>query len=330
MSTATLNRPLARPLMGGAYDLSGVSTAAEARKAAGLDWEPVHCPLYVQLPNDASGMPQGLALMEKERAVVRSDNAETFGVVGREHKLVSNEDFFAFADLLLAEADTTWVAADPVGGSLGGGKQPFLCLQLGEGVQVAGVDAVNCALLLSNGHVGNAAFRGVVNPLRVACGNVVRSSLRALGVASFSIQHSGDIAEKVKEARMGLAITSKYMTEFAAMANRMADIDFSLNDFDDFLAELLPIADDAGERAKTANAEQRGKLRLNWLNTTTLTDDLKRTAWGALNVVTETLDHGDLDVRKSKVPVAERRMNSIHFGTGAAMRDRAYGLLVPA
>lgn len=322
MSTATITRPLGRRLMGGAYDLSGVTSAHEAQVAAGLDWEPMHRPIYVDMPNDA-----GLALAEKERAVVRSDNGEMFGVVGREHQIISNADFFAFADLLLAEADTTWVQADPVGGALAGGKQPFLCLQLGEGVQIAGQDAVNCALLLSNGMVGNSAFRGNVAPLRLACGNQVRAGLKALGIAEFSIQHSGDIAQKVAEARKGLAITSAYMREFAAMADRMADVDFGLTEFDGFLAELLPIAEDAGDKAKKTNAEQRGTFRLNWLNTTTLTPDLKATAWGALNVVTETIDHGNLSVRKSKIPVAERRMQSINFGSGARLRDRAYNLL---
>jgi phage/plasmid-like protein (TIGR03299 family) len=325
MSTETLSRPLGRRLMGGAYDLTGATTAAEARTAAGLDWEAEYTPLYRSVPSEPLPI-----LVEKERGVQRSDNEEFFGVVGREHKMLSNADFFDFADTLLREADTTWVEADPVGGSLGKGRQPFLCLQLGEGVQVAGVDAVKSAVLLSDGKVGNSGVKGVVSPLRLGCGNQVRAGLRSLGLASFSIQHSGDLAEKLAAARTGLAITSKYMREFEAMANRLADIDFSLADFGDFVGELLPIADDAGERAKKANAEQRAKFRLNWLNTTTLTDDLKNTAWGALNVVTEVIDHGDLDIRKSKVPAAERRMQTVNFGTGATLRDRAYGLLVPA
>lgn len=326
MSTETIARqPLGRRLMGGAYDLSGAETAAEARAAAGLDWEAVHRPLYVDLPGD-----QGLALVEKERAVVRDDNCAMLGVVGAEHQMLSNADFFDFADVLLSEADQTWVNADPVGGSLSGGRLPFLCLQLGEGVQVAGVDAVNCAVLLADGKVGNASIVGNVSPLRVGCGNVVRSSLRRLGVASFKVQHSGDLAEKMAAARAGLAVTAKYMVEFAAMANAMADIAFTAADFDGFLAELLPIADDAGDKAKRTNAAKRGAFRLNWNQTTTLTPDLKATAWGALNVVTEVLDHGATNVRKSKIAPAERRMNDVNFGTSAGIRDRAFGLLVPA
>ena len=49
--------PERRRLMGSAYDLSGATSAAEARVLAGLEWDAIHRPLYVDLPND-----QGLAL----------------------------------------------------------------------------------------------------------------------------------------------------------------------------------------------------------------------------------------------------------------------------
>lgn len=318
--------PERRRLMGEAYDLSGATDATSARSLAGLEWEATHRPLYVDLPDD-----QGLALVEKERGVVRSDNAELFGVVGREHKILTNGEMFEFADTLLAEADTTWAASQPFGGALAGGKQPFLAFQLGEGIEVAGQDAVNCAVLLSNGHVGNQAFQVVVTPIRMQCSNVVRAALRSgrKGQALFShtVQHSGDLASKVREAQAALSITSVYMREFATLADQMASIDFGLVEFEDFLTELLPITEDAGDRAKNTAEEQRAAFRRNWRTTTTLSDELRGTAWGALNVVAEVIDHGNLDVRRSKVPAAERRMNSVHFGAGARLRDRAYNLL---
>jgi phage/plasmid-like protein (TIGR03299 family) len=320
--------PQARRLMGDAYALTGATTAEEARALAGLDWEPIHRPLYVDLPDDiADG---GLVLVDRERAVVRSDSGAMFGVVGREHKILSNAEMFSFADTLLSEADTSWAAAEPVGGAMGGGSQPFLALQLGEGVQVAGQDAVNCAVLLSNGHVGNTAFTVTVTPLRVQCSNVVRAAIRAgkkSALFSYTIQHSGDLAAKVREAQAALNLTSAYMREFSDLADRMAAIDFDKAMFDDFLADLVPISDDAGDRAKKTAEETRATFRRNWRDTLTLDADLKSTAWGALNVVTEVIDHGNLDVRKSKVPAMERRVRSVHFGSGARLRDRAYSIL---
>jgi phage/plasmid-like protein (TIGR03299 family) len=314
-----------RRLMGEAYDLSGATSADEARALAGLEWEAEHRPLYVDLPAD-----QGLALVEKERAVVRSDDGEMFGVVGREHKLLSNADFFDFADVLLGQADTTWADASPFGGALGKGKQPFLAFRLGEGVQVGGVDAVGLHVLLVNGHVGNTAFTVNVMPVRYECSNIVTAALRngrkGRNLFSYSVQHSGNLAEKVAQAQAALNMTSAYMREFDAITARLADIEFTRNDFDAFVNELVPVAEDAGERAKKTAEDQRGAFRANW-NTPTLTDDLRCTAWGALNVITEVIDHGSLDVRKSKLDPAERRLRAVHFGTGAAMRNRAYSLL---
>lgn len=321
---APVTAPEQRRLMGSAYDLSGATDAASALALAGLDWEPIHRPIYVDLPND-----QGLALAEKERAVVRSDNHEMFGVVGREHKIFTNAAMFDFADTLLSEAGLTWAEASPFGGALAGGKQPFLALRLGDDVMIGGVDSVNKTLLLSNGHVGNTAITATVTPVRTGCSNIVRAEIRAgrKNLTQYTIQHSGDLESKVAEVRAALTLSTHYMREFEAIANRLADIDFGLAEFEDFLTELIPLADDAGDRAKDTVATQRAAFRNNWRTTPTLSDDIRGTAWGALNVVTEVIDHGNLDVRKSKVPAMERRVNSVHFGAGARMRDRAFHLL---
>jgi phage/plasmid-like protein (TIGR03299 family) len=325
-ATPAMTAPEQRRLMGSAYDLSGATDVASARSLAGLDWEAVHRPLYVDLPDDG-----GLAPVEKERAVVRSDNGEMFGVVGREHQIVTNAEFFDIADVLMSEADTTWATSSPFGGARGKGKAPFLAFQLGEGIQVAGQDAVDTAVLLNNGHVGNTALTFNVLPIRCKCSNVVSAALKAgragQNLFSMSIQHSGDMAAKVAAAREALALTSVYMQEFNALADRMAAVDFGLAEFSDMLTELVPCADDAGDRAKATAEAQRATFRQNWKDTLTLDSGLKSTAWGALNVITEVIDHGNLDVRKSKVPAAERRLQAVHFGTGAALRNRAYGLL---
>lgn len=316
--------PERRKLMGSAYDLSGATNADEARALAGLDWDATHRPLYVDL-GDGS-----LPLMEKDRAVVNSDTGDVFGVVGQEHKILTNAEFFDFADVLIGQADTTWAKAEPMGGALGNGKQPFLALKLGEGVQVGGVDAVNNHVLLSNGHVGNTAFTVSVLPVRMKCSNVVRakvaSARKGEGLFFHSVQHSGDLTGKVAQAQAALDMTSEYMRQFADIADRLADIDMTFPEFGEFVNELVPVAADAGKRAKQTAETTRAALRGNW-GTETLTDDLRGTRWGAVNIVTEMIDHGKLAIRSSKIDPAERRVNDVHFGTGAKMRDRAYALL---
>lgn len=327
----TVVAPERRRLMGDAYDLAGATDADSARRLAGLEWEATHRPIYIDMPDNIGG---GMSLAEKERYVIRDDNGAQFGAVGREHKILTNEEFFDFADALLTEAGTTWADSKPFGGARADGKAPFLAFQLPDGIQVAGHDAVNMALLLSNGHVGNTAFTLTATPIRMQCSNVVRAAIAAgrkgKSLAHYTVQHSGDMAEKMKQVREGLGLMSVYLREFEGLANRLAATEMDLNDFETFLTALVPVDDAAGDRAKATASERRSAFRRNWRTTTTLSDELRGTAWGALNVVTEVIDHGNLDVRKSAVSADERRMNSVHFGSGAALRERAYNLLVRA
>lgn len=323
-----LTTPHAQRLMGNAYRLHGATSASEARTLAGLDWEAKHMPLYVACDEIVTDLAD-LDLVVKERAVIRDDNCTMFGVVGREHQILSNEAMFDFADTLLDEAGQSWEAAQPVGGARAKGASPFLCLQLPDRIQVAGQDAVGVGVLLSNGHVGNTAFTVTVDMIRLQCDNQVRAAIRKgkSGLFSRSIQHSGDLDSKIREARLALGMVSAYAKEFGDLATRMANIDMGLAEFDDFLADLLPLNPDAGDRAKKTVTDQRATFRQNWSDTSTIADDLKATRWGALNVVTEIIDHGNLDVRRSAIPADERRFNSVQFGAGARLRERAYHIL---
>jgi hypothetical protein len=194
---------------------------------------------------------------------------------------------------------------------------------------IGGVDKVGLTLLLVNGHAGNGSFLSIATPERTGCSNIVTPVIKKGGnnLAIHRIQHSGDLASKVAEVRTSLALSTSFMREFNDLADRMAAIDLDQAAFNDFLTELVPISDEAGDRAKVTAESQRAAFRQNWRDTLTLTPDLKSTAWGAINVVTELIDHGNLDVRRSAVPAHERRMNSVHFGAGARLRERAYSLL---
>lgn len=314
-----------RRLMGSAFDLSGATTAQDARILAGLDWEPEHRTLF---HSDDPESVIGDTMVLKERGVVNSKTGEFFGVVGKEHTFLPNEEFVDFADTLMAEAGTTWAEAEPFGGARAGGASPFLAFRLPEGVQIAGQDAVNLHLLMSNGHVGNGSAVITALPIRDQCSNVVSAAIRrgSQNLGTYRIQHSGDMDEKLAHARAALSITTAYMREFETMANRMAEVEMSLADFDAFLTELVPVADGAGKAAVKTAETRRGAFRQNW-STPTLTDDLRATTWGALNIVTEVIDHGSLQARASHVGADERRMNSVHFGDGARLRQRAYNLL---
>ncbi len=301
-------------LMGGAYDISAATNVDEALRLSGLDWEPILSPVYAEL--------DGERIPTTHHAVIRSDSKRALGVVGNKFVPAGNRELAEFGKALVDEVNIPWGA----GGDLKGGEMVFLDFALPEGITIAGSDIVTPHIMLTNGHTGNAALRATIRTHRLACGNEVRTG--RLQGANFAIRHSGNIEAKIVEARNVLGITTRYMNEFEAIANSLADIDVDLAFFEDFVDELLPINPEAGVRASTAIARQRGAMRLNFNNTETLDPDLKATGWGALNVVTEVIDHGDLAIRKSSQDKEERKFISSLTGSGSKIRERAFDLLL--
>jgi phage/plasmid-like protein (TIGR03299 family) len=320
MTTVTEAAPVTTPvaqrthLMGGAYDLSSAKSVDEALKLAGLDWEPTLVPVTAEF--------KGTKIDTGHHAVLNDKTGKSLGVVGKRFVPVGNRELAEFGQAVVDEADVDWA----VGGSIEGGSLPFLQFKLPHQILVGGVDPVDTWFLATNGHGGNAAMTATITPSRLSCGNQVRSS--RLKHANYRIRHSGNIDDKIVEAREVLGLSFRYMVEFEEIANQLADIDVDVTFFEDFVAELLPIDPDAGVRGTNSVNRQRATLRQNWKATETLDPDLKATGWGALNVVTEVIDHGNLAVRKSASQSAgERRFKEVHFGSGAKLRDRAFDLL---
>lgn len=311
-------------LMGGARDLSDLGPGAsvdDVLVAADLDWAVDKRPAFYQ-EDDGTFHP-----MPKRFATVRR-NAPNQGLylgdVGDSFAPVQNRLLVEFGDALRGEADTDW----EVGGSLKGGAVPFLQFKVPAGILVGGQDQVDSHILLANGHDGSAALKACVIANRISCGNQVHGSF-AGAQFKFSIRHVGVVEHKVEDARRALGLVVDYMHEFEVIANSLADLDVDLAFYEDFVAELVPMDPEAGIRTNAAKQRQRAALRSNWDATETLDDDLKATGWGALNLVTEVIDHGSLAVRKSKKgDAAERRFLSSMEGQGASLRQKAFDILL--
>lgn len=303
-------------LMGGAVSLAGCKTVDDVLTRADLDWSADKYPVHTHF--------QGSEIPVPDRyAVVRSDKGVVLGDVGKAFVPVQNRDLVDFGSVLKTEADTDWDA----GGSMKGSQVAFLSFKVPHSIVVAGSDQVDSYVLLSNGHNGSHALRGAVMPYRLTCSNQVAGAFRSAKM-SFSFRHVGDMTSKVAEARAALGLVGNYMDEFEVIANSLADIDVDLTFYEDFVSELIVIDGEGGVRTNAAKARQRAALRQNWNASETLTPDLRNTGWGAFNLVTEVIDHGNLDVRKSKQDKGERRFLSSLEGPGATMRQRALDLLL--
>ena len=168
--------------------------SAEALKLAGLDWEVVQEPVYTD----------NRELIKGYRANVRSSDRRVLGVVSDRYKVVQNTDAFSFTDELLGKGVKYETA-----GSLQEGKKVWLLARLPKEYVIAG-ERISSYLVFSNTHDGSGSVKVAVTPVRVVCNNTLNLALET-AKRSFSMIHTGNIHDKIQEARDTLFMAENYM-----------------------------------------------------------------------------------------------------------------------
>lgn len=247
-------------------------TSQEALRLAGLDWTVDPKPVYLE---DGS-------LVKGYKANVRSSDNKTLGVVTDRYKIIQNTEAFAFTDNLIG-GDVRYETA----GSLAGGKKIWLLAQLPERELVG--DKTETYMCFSNTHDGSGSVRVCMTPVRVVCQNTLNY---ALGTAkrAWSVRHTGDIQNKLHEARMCLAMADAYMEDLAVQADRMANTKLMEGEVLDILNELFPI-DEATASQREKNSVQKMKDEFMICYFAPDIAKFRNTAWGALNAMSDMVTH---------------------------------------
>ena len=283
------------------------ATAAEAIRAAGLDWE-------VELrPVETAGV-----RIPRVQAVVRTDRTEPLGVVGGRYRPVQNAQAFAFFDALVGAGEAMYVTA----GSLDRGRRIWLLARLPEDVWVTHNDPVGRYLLLTNSHDGGSPLRALFTPIRVVCRNTLLAALEKAGRTGVSIRHVGDVLEKAKEARKLLGLSRKYFDDFAAQARAFARRSLTAEALAGYFKDLVP--DPAEGDPSRAIATRESLVGLFESGRGNALPGVRGTLWAAVNAVAEYVDHERPARRAGGAALAERRFASALFGSGAALKERAW------
>lgn len=201
--------------------------SADALRLAGLDWNVVQEPVYTGYNELVAGY----------KANVRSSDRKVLGVVSDRYKVVQNVDAFSFTDELLGKGVRYETA-----GSLQEGKKVWLLAKLPNEYIVAG-ERISPYLVFSNTHDGSGSVKVAVTPIRVVCNNTLNIALDT-AKRSFSIMHTGNIHDKIQEAKDTLFMAEEYMEclgiEFEQLRRRkMTDAQVK-----EYIEMLLPMEQD--------------------------------------------------------------------------------------
>jgi len=237
-------------------------------------------------------IPEGYRSKDLGSLVLRTNpfdgGTDVLATVGNRYKVVQNEDLFNFADGIL-DGGAEWESA----GSIKDGRVVFGSLTVPrefildpEGAN----DKTVTYLLVHTSHDGSTAVQANITPVRVVCQNTLNMAL-ANSKQSFKIRHTATVNGKIDEARRVLGLTFAHMDTFESMAQELFATQITDNQFTALINSLYPEPEDGSAKvAGTRHTEKVDLLQHLYLNGET-NANIKGTAWGALNALTERLDY---------------------------------------
>lgn len=280
----------------------------EALIAAGLDWDVVQKPVFTQ---DGVNVPGYFAN-------VRQQDGSILGVVTSRYKVVQNRDAFGFTDALLGDGVRYETA-----GSLMGGRKTWILAKLPTKYIIQG-EQILPYLVFSNTHDGSGAIKIAMTPIRVVCNNTLNLALDTAD-RSWSIHHTGDIAAKLEDARETLFMAEDYMNELGKGFEDLSRKRLTDAAVDEFIKELLPIADDASETTEKNILRLRKDVATRYFDAPDL-QGLRKNGYRFINAVSDFATHA-APIRRTR-NYQENLFNKTMEGN--PLTDKAYRLVMAA
>jgi len=293
-------------------------TAAEAIVAAQMDWEVGLRPVYSPVAHE-TGLITYQAIPGK-KSVVRNNDQKALGVVGNKYMPLQNREAFSFFDAVVGEK----LAMYHTVGSLFGGRKIWLLAKVPREFFVKGLEQekIDEYMLLQNSHDGSSAVKILLTSVRVVCNNTLTQAISD-GSGMYKLRHTSSIGDKVSAVRDAMGIVDYKFKLFEDLSNRLANAPINSAKVDEFFEKMgLKVMPGDSDVARSRTTTQRLSILEKIENGKGNTHPaIKGTAWALLNGYTEYVDH----VRKikGKDDVADRRMDSVLFGTGSEQKRKA-------
>lgn len=307
------------PWHGLGHAVTDAQTSAEAIVAAGLDWKVETQPICTAK--------EPSQLIDTHRAITRVTDNSVLGVVGGRYVPIQNTEMFEFFDNVVQEKAAMYHTA----GSLDGGKKIWIMAKLPGEIVVKGHDVTEKYLLLASSHDGSCTLKMQFTPIRVVCQNTLNMALKANEKMSFSLRHTKNALEKVKDAKDALGIVNKFYDKFQETAEVLASTRVTDAQMQSVLSKLFPppkVRKDKeylGEVESTQALKAKSKILELW-ETGQGIQPFRGTGWAAVNAIAEYADHYKT-VRAGNSDYEEAKIASVWMGSAASFKQEGLQLL---
>ena len=213
---------------------------------------------------------------------------DVLAIVGSKYQVVQNEQLFDFGDNLL-DGGASWESA----GSIKGGRVVFGSLVIPKEIVLdaeGANDKTTTYLLVHTSHDGSVSVQASVTPVRVVCQNTLNLALKG-AKQSFKLRHTQSIDGKIAMAREALGMSFAYMDTFADEAKALFEKEVTEKQFIDIVKAIYPKPDKDATKAQLTKWDNKMVLLSDLYNNSPTNANIKGTAWGVFNALTERLDY---------------------------------------
>ena len=193
---------------------------AEARKLAGLDWDPITTEVYALTDLNADGTPH-YEPIDGWKAISRSDNGAVLSLNRDTYTVIDHGEMGEIVEAVLAQPNVKWETA----GVLDSGRSVWCLALLDEPITLPGDDSPTLPYLaITNRHDGTGACALRATAVRIVCANTFRAAElegERTG-ATFSFIHKSGWRNRIEEARQAVTGARAEMRRYTELAERTA------------------------------------------------------------------------------------------------------------
>ena len=288
--------------------VSGLMTTQAAIEAAHLGWNVELKPIYVDG-----------RIVEDNKATVRSDNGRVLAIVGNRYEIIQNSTAFEFFDEVLGAGQAYMDTA----GALKGGRRVWMSANVPGKLFLKSnpSDTVEKYILLHTSHDGSSGMTVQIVSTRVVCANTLSVAMRGASNV-YTVRHTRNANAKVEEAQRVMGLVNGYYSKLDEVIQILDQQAMSKGEMVSFAEKLFP---SSKEEISTRNNNIRSTVVDLFSNGR---GNNGKTRYDALNAVTDFVTHSRATRGAEGDDKDENRFASSVFGSGMALTQKAFNLLV--
>lgn len=184
---------------------------AEARKLAGLEWEPIEEAVYELSGMDAEGRPT-FEVIPDHKQIKHSGTGKRLDIAEDSYEIIGHEVMGEVIEAILEQG--AGAIRYETAGSLEEGRKVWALAKIGEPVELPGDPSpIQRYAALMNSHDGSAALRVVGTTVRVVCANTWHAAemQAAKTGTAYAFKHTKNWKNRVEDAKAAILATNEHL-----------------------------------------------------------------------------------------------------------------------